>query len=127
MASITLKPDISSLKIISLARKRDRPAGTTPSLNGQTVVLTGGNSGYGLATAKILPTLGVARLIIGVRSIESGELAVESIRKAHPACKIEIWKLDMLSYESVQAFAQRCASIYRLDMAILNAGVTKLQ
>lgn len=127
MASITLKPDASALKIISLARKRDRPAGITPSLNGQTIVLTGANSGFGLATAKILPTLGVARLIIGVRSTESGEIAAESIRKVHPNCSIEVWKLDMLSYESVQAFAQRCAGIDRLDMAILNAGVVKLQ
>ena len=127
MASITLKPNLSMLKVISKARQRDRPVGPLPSLLGQTVVLTGGSSGFGLATANILPTLGVARLVLGVRSTERGEAAAEKIRRANASCKVEVWELDMLSYHSVQAFAQRCAALARLDVAILNAGVTKLE
>ncbi|KAF2441896.1 short-chain dehydrogenase [Karstenula rhodostoma CBS 690.94] len=126
MASITLKPNVSTLGVISKARQRDRPAGPLPSLKGQTVVLTGGSSGFGLATAHILPTLGVTRLILGVRSTERGEAAAKPMRIANPTCKIEVWELDMLSYESVQAFAHRCAELPRLDLVILNAGVTKL-
>lgn len=33
----------------------------------------------------------------------------------------------MLSYESVQAFTQRCATLPRLDIVILNAGINKLE
>lgn len=127
MASITLIPNVSRFKIISLVRQRDRPTDASPSLNGQTVVLTGGNSGYGLAVANILPTLGVSRLILGVRSFEKGEAVAKKLRIAHPSCEIKVSELDMLSYKSVQAFAQRCAGLDRLDAAILNAGVTKLE
>lgn len=127
MASITLKPDLSILKVISKARLRERPAGPSPPLTGQTVVLTGSSSGFGLATSKILPLLGVAHLVLGVRSMERGENAVEPIRQANLGCKIEVWELGMLSYHSVQNFAKRCAELPRLDVAILNAGVTKFE
>jgi len=60
---------------------------------------------------------------MAVRSIEKGEAAAEPIRKAHPTTKIEVWELDMLSYPSVCAFAQRCSTLPRLDVAILNAGI----
>lgn len=127
MSSITLKPDITKLGAIKLSRQRDRPAGPAPQLAGQTFVLTGANSGYGLACAKLLPTLGVDRLILGVRSVDRGEVAAEPIRRAHPSCKIEVWELEMDSYESIKVFAQRCASLERIDAAILNAGVAKLE
>ncbi|KAJ4292786.1 hypothetical protein N0V90_009449 [Kalmusia sp. IMI 367209] len=127
MSSITLKPNISRLGVIRMVRQRDRPEGPLPSFAGQTVVITGGATGYGLACAKLLPTLGTERLILGVRSVERGETAVEPIRKSYPGFKIEVWELDMLSYQSVQAFAQRCGSLSRVDAAILNAGVGKIE
>lgn len=92
------------------------------SLAGKTVLITGSNSGIGLACATLLPTLGVTHLILAVRSTTKGKEAAAPIQKAHPDLKIDIWELDMLSYPSIQAFAQRCTSLPRLDIAVLNAG-----
>lgn len=94
-----------------------------PSLAGKTVILTGSNSGIGLACAKILPTLGVSRLIISVRSKDKGETAAKPIRQQHPDSEIRVWELDMLSYDSILAFSERCKTLGRIDIAILNAGI----
>jgi NAD(P)-dependent dehydrogenase (short-subunit alcohol dehydrogenase family) len=101
----------------------------TESFAGRTVIVTGSNTGLGLAAAIKFANLGASRLILGVRSIEKGnaaKLTVEEQSKAkNPDCKIEVWQLDMLSYPSVKAFAARATSeLPRLDVAVLNAGVS---
>ncbi|CAM1500426.1 Fc.00g095880.m01.CDS01 [Cosmosporella sp. VM-42] len=92
------------------------------SLAGQTVILTGGNVGLGFACADSLLQLKVARLIIAVRTPSKGEAAAEELRQKHKNANIEVWQVDMLSYKSVQAFAARCQTLDRIDIAILNAG-----
>src|ERR1700712_1695295 len=86
----------------------------TESFAGRTVIVTGSNTGLGLAAAIKFANLGASRLILGVRSIEKGnaaKLTVEEQSKAkNPDCKIEVWQLDMLSYPSVKAFAARATS-----------------
>ncbi|KAJ4304833.1 hypothetical protein N0V90_000361 [Kalmusia sp. IMI 367209] len=106
------------LKGVKTPNKQPRVA-----LFGKTLLITGSNSGIGLACAKILPTLGLSHLIMAVRSIDKGEAAAAPIRRAYPDCKIELWQIDMLSYSSIQAFAERCKTLPRLDIAILNAGL----
>lgn len=71
------------------------------SLSGKTLLITGSNSGIGLAFVNILPTLGLSHLIMAVRSVEKGEAAAAPIRRAYPDCIIEVWNLDMLSYSSI--------------------------
>lgn len=128
MASITLQPGRSELKrMCKMARTKDRPNPHAPSLAGKTVVLTGGSSGFGLACAHILPTLHLTHLILGVRSVRRGEEAASAIRRSHPHTTVDVWELDMLDYRSVHAFAQRCATLPRLDVAILNAGLGNLE
>jgi hypothetical protein len=39
-----------------------------------------------------------------------------------PSAKILVWELEMLSYESVMAFAERCSTLERIDFAILGTG-----
>ncbi|KAJ4372907.1 hypothetical protein N0V83_003198 [Neocucurbitaria cava] len=92
------------------------------TLAGKTALITGSNSGIGLACAKLLSGLGLSRLIIAVRSTQKGEDVASVIRKVHANMNIDVWELDMLSYPSIQAFAQRCATT-RLDIAILNVGI----
>jgi len=126
-ASIDLSPGRSGLsRVLIAARRQNRPDGPVPSLNNQTAVITGSSSGYGLACAKLLPGLGVSHLILGVRSIKRGEEAIKQLRKDNVNITFEVWELDMLSYDSVRNFAQRLKSLHRLDLAILNAGVVKL-
>lgn len=98
------------------------PPGTT--LSGKTALVTGSNIGIGLECARQFLQLQVSHLILGVRSVERGEKAAQSLRKAHPKAKIEVWALDMLSYKSIEAFAQRCQKLDRLDVGVLNAGIT---
>lgn len=39
---------------------------------------------------------------------------------------IEVWKLDLSSYDSIVKFAERAHTLERLDIAVLNAGVYKV-
>jgi len=91
---------------------------------GKTVIVTGSNSGLGLETAHQLLDLGIGKLILAVRTVTKGEKAREKLLAGRDAakCTIEVWGLDMLSYDSIASFAKRAETLDRLDIAILNAG-----
>ena len=40
---------------------------------------------------------------------------------------IDVWTLDLSSYESTTAFADKATALERLDIAIMNAGVLKIE
>jgi NAD(P)-dependent dehydrogenase (short-subunit alcohol dehydrogenase family) len=122
---ITLTP--LQLFIHSHVKTKPIPPPASVDLSGQTAIVTGSNTGIGLETARNLVEHRLTHLIMAVRSIEKGQAAAEPLRRAHPDAKIEVWKLDMLSYPSIQAFAQRCSQLAHLDIAILNAGTHKLE
>ncbi|KAJ5587587.1 uncharacterized protein N7459_003352 [Penicillium hispanicum] len=93
-------------------------------LSGQVAIITGGNSGLGLEAASQLLSFKLSHLIIAVRSLPKGEDTAATLRKNYPSATIDVWRLDMSSYESVQAFAARTEKeLSRLDFVILNAGV----
>lgn len=105
--------------------KPNWPAPET-SLIGQTAIITGGNTGLGYETALQLLELKLSVLILAVRSADKGEAAAARLRKLHPGSTIEVWLLDMNSYDSIVAFSQRVEnSLPRVDMVLLNAGVMK--
>ncbi|KAM0421436.1 hypothetical protein ACHAPT_010790 [Fusarium lateritium] len=95
------------------------------NLSGQTAIITGANVGLGLQCARMLLELKLSRVIIASRSLQRGESAAELLRKEHPSSSVDVWELDMTSYQSIQAFAVRCATLSRIDFVILNAGITK--
>ena len=98
------------------------PKGT--SLSGQTAIITGANIGLGLESARQLLALHLSHLIMAVRTPSKGETAAADLRRQFPEATIEVWTLDMASYDSVQEFARRAdKELQRLDIAILNAGV----
>ncbi len=101
--------------------KPRRPPDST-SLAEQVAIVTGSNGGLGLETCKLMLSHGLSGLVMGVRNVLRGEKAAASLRKRYPDAQIDVWEMDMLSYDSVQAFAKRCTGLSRLDMAILNAG-----
>lgn len=123
MASMSLPPYRDST--LKLALKTIKAPNKQPSVSlfGKTLLITGSNSGIGLACTTMVPTFGLSHLVMAVRSIEKGEAAAAAIRSAHPNCRIEVWELDMASYPSIQAFAERCKTLSKLDIAILNAGL----
>ena len=86
-----------------------------PSQSGRTVVITGANSGIGLAAARELGRAG-ARVVLAVRDEARGRDAAGSI-----AGETEVRKLDLADLSSVHAFADGFDG--DVDVLINNAGV----
>jgi NAD(P)-dependent dehydrogenase (short-subunit alcohol dehydrogenase family) len=132
-AQTTLTTMASKTKAISVLSalgqmRKDKvkpPKDTQPSFTGRTVLITGANTGVGFEAAVKFVQCGVEKLIFGVRTIQKGEDARAQIEeRTGRKGVIEVWQLDMLDYESVQAFAARAdKELERLDIAVLNAGV----
>ena len=98
----------------------------TPDLSQQTIIVTGANTGLGLETSRHLLRLGVGQLIMGVRSPAKGESAKLDLLAStgRDPSTIQVWPLDMSSYDSVKAFGHRAASqLPRLDGVLANAGI----
>ncbi|KAJ6530073.1 hypothetical protein DFH09DRAFT_994706 [Mycena vulgaris] len=95
------------------------------NLAGRTFLITGSNTGLGLAAAIHLARLKPAHLILGVRDAAKGAKAKEEIvAQTQFAGTIDVWELDMTKFESVKSFAERANStLGRLDGAIVNAGI----
>ncbi|KAF2250601.1 dehydrogenase [Trematosphaeria pertusa] len=106
---------------------RPHPLPTSASLKGQTALITGANSGLGLEAARELAAHKLSRLILAVRDASKGEAAKKSILATSPECAVEVWSLDHESYDSIAEFGKRVAALDRIDYALLNAGVKKLE
>jgi len=93
------------------------------SIRGKRVLITGGNSGIGLATAAELCRRG-ARVVLTARDAGRGEGAVESILRAQPTADVGLRLLDLASRASIENFAAGVMGDFeRLDVLIHNAGV----
>jgi NAD(P)-dependent dehydrogenase (short-subunit alcohol dehydrogenase family) len=91
------------------------------ALDGQQVVITGGNSGIGLETAVALARAG-ARVVITARDPARGADAVAEIR-TRSGGDVDVMALDLASFASVRAFAAEIlATRDRLDILVNNAG-----
>lgn len=109
----------------------ETPALPTTSLEGRTILITGGNSGLGLEAAKHLLRLNASHIILACRSIAKAEGAKVEILKSAPSAsktasstRISCYALQMDDFFSVASFAENLSSsVARLDSAILNAGV----
>lgn len=99
------------------------------SLSEKTALITGGSDGLGLHAGRHLLSLNLSRLILAVRSAEKGERVAAQFRREFPSATIDVWPLEMTSYDSIQALAKRAATEFsgskRLDIAILNAGIVR--
>jgi NAD(P)-dependent dehydrogenase (short-subunit alcohol dehydrogenase family) len=82
---------------------------------GRRIVITGGNSGIGLAAARVLSGAG-ALVIIAVRDQAKGQRAASEIGD-----DTEVRALDLADLNSVRAFAAE--TIEPIDVLINNAGV----
>lgn len=92
-------------------------------LSGKVMIVTGGASGLGLETARVLALRG-AEVIIAVRRVETGEEAVADIRRQVPGANVQVQPLDLTSQQSVRAFAADFVASKRpLHVLINNAGV----
>lgn len=94
-----------------------------PDQTGRTFVVTGANSGLGLATTRVLARRG-AQVILAVRDESKGRRAVAQITAEVPDARLEVRPLDLADLDSVHAFADRLhADGPRPDVLVNNAGV----
>jgi NAD(P)-dependent dehydrogenase (short-subunit alcohol dehydrogenase family) len=96
---------------------------TLPALDGKTIVVTGGNSGIGLAAARALAGQG-ATLVLACRDEDKARAAAASIRAGLPSARVDTARLDLSELASVREFAARFRDAHpRLDVLVNNAGV----
>ncbi|MEU0921309.1 oxidoreductase [Streptomyces cyaneofuscatus] len=94
-----------------------------PDQSGRVAVVTGANSGLGLATARALARRG-GRVILAVRDEGRGRRAVADITAGQPGAELEVRRLDLADLDSVRAFSDALhADRPRLDLLVNNAGV----
>lgn len=93
------------------------------TMDGRTVVITGGNAGIGKETALALARDG-ARVIFTSRDAARGEAARTEIVERSGSALVEVMPLDLASLASVRAFAERVlAATDRIDVLVNNAGL----
>lgn len=127
VGSLSLTPEqpytFAKIFVKHQIRPNPKPALENSTVAGKVAAITGGNGGIGLECGRILLSLHLSHLILAVRSLAKGEDVAASLRKLYPKAKIDVWQLDMNSYESIRAFAKKCATLPRLDMTLLSAGI----
>ena len=125
---------ILSIILESAVNKWKTLPDTVTDLRGRTVIVTGSNVGLGLEAAKRFYAMNPARLILAVRTLSKGEDAkrviLEGGKKVGPhgdvtgETNIEVWALDLSSFESVRKFAKKCEEeLERIDILLENAAV----
>src|SRR5262245_55402576 len=101
-------------------------AADLPDLSGRVFVVTGGNSGLGLETARELSRKG-AHVVIACRDAAKGAAAVEDVKASVPTASVEALALDLADLASVRRFAETFQARHRLLHGLCNnAGVMAL-
>ena len=93
-------------------------------LEGKRAIITGSNVGLGLETSRQVLDLGV-KVMLAVRDESKGREACQQLSDGRHLLSdsIEVWKLDLSSYDSIIKFANRARDLQSLDIAIFNAGL----
>jgi NAD(P)-dependent dehydrogenase (short-subunit alcohol dehydrogenase family) len=86
-------------------------------LTGKTAIVTGGNTGIGLETTKVLAAAG-ATVIVPARDIEKAKRNLEGVER------VQVEPMDLASPDTIDAFAEKfLASGKPLHVLINNAGI----
>jgi len=94
-----------------------------PDLSGRTFVVTGANSGLGLATTRQVAGHG-AHVVLAVRDEAKGHKAAAQIAEQQPGASLQVRRLDLADLDSVRAFADGVhADGLNVDVLVNNAGV----
>ncbi len=92
-------------------------------LHGVRAVVTGGTSGIGAETARVLVGAGALVTITG-RNLEAGRAVVDRIVEQHPGAVIDVIGLELSDPAAVAAFAARWSE--PLHLLVNNAGIMAL-
>lgn len=96
-----------------------------PDQAGRTALVTGGNSGIGLETARVLAARG-ARIILAGRSQANLDGAKRQVLAAAPEAEIGTLMVDLSDLASIRDAASRLAETETIDLLFNNAGVMNL-
>lgn len=106
-----------------MTQKQRWTAERIPDQSTRVFVVTGANSGLGLATTRALARRG-GRVILAVRDEAKGHRAAAGITAEQPDAALEVRRLDLADLDSVRAFAAGLHADHRwLDVLVNNAGV----
>ena len=95
------------------------------NLSEKKCLITGANTGLGLAVAKGFANLG-AETILVCRNKEKGDNAVLEIKREIPNALVELMICDLSSFNSIQSFIEKFKVKYsKLDILYNNAAVMK--
>ncbi|HEY2506231.1 MAG TPA: oxidoreductase [Streptosporangiaceae bacterium] len=90
---------------------------------GRVAIVTGANSGLGLATALVLARHG-ATVVLAGRDQDKTARAADQIRVEQPSAAVQTAEIDLASLESVRKTAAELTTRFaRIDLLINNAGV----
>ncbi|MEK4361573.1 SDR family oxidoreductase [Paenibacillus sp. FSL M8-0212] len=96
-------------------------------MSNQTAIVTGANSGMGLATTSELARQGY-RVIMACRSEKRGQEALQEAVRQSGSSAIELMLCDLGSLESIRQFARTFRERHdRLDVLVNNAGVVMIK
>jgi retinol dehydrogenase 14 len=100
----------------------DNPNG---GMGGKTVLITGGTSGIGKASAVALAAMGANVVVVG-RNPERGEAALEDIKAQSHSDSVELMLADLSVQSEVRRLADEFLEIHdRLDVLANNAGLVQ--
>ncbi|MCP3976586.1 MAG: SDR family NAD(P)-dependent oxidoreductase [bacterium] len=94
-----------------------------PDQTGRTAIVTGGNGGLGLETARELARKG-AHVIIAARNLDKAAKADADIRAGVANASLDVRPLDLSAKASIEEFAQSVLADHEsIDLLFNNAGV----
>ncbi|USP80684.1 uncharacterized protein yc1106_07958 [Curvularia clavata] len=102
------------------------PKEVKEDFTGRNIIVTGATSGIGKEAVFKFAKLGAAKVIMAARDLGKGE-SIKAALEARLGRKdqLEVWDLDLMLYDSVEAFANRANELEHLDIAVLNAGTRR--
>ncbi|PSN65952.1 NAD(P)-binding protein [Corynespora cassiicola Philippines] len=99
------------------------PAKDIPSLDGKVIFITGGTSGLGEESVRVLASKNPAHIYFSGRNTKAGNALIKSIQSTNPDAALTFVEMDLSSMSSVKEAVKRDFKHSRLDILMNNAGI----